>query len=132
MAQSLKGEPTSQTIFTDVILSDVNRTVNFWGVIPGGDSFTIPAGTQTTDNGSPAISWTPDIRPGVDVLVVAGDNRGFGTGGSFQVAMQPGNGDLSCINGNSPISTPGSPAGGTYPTNVLGDQTTPTSSSSSS
>lgn len=104
-------------------LSQPDRQVTFWATIPGGDNFVIPNSGTFQDKGSSAINWTPQIRTGVNVVVVAGDNRGFGSGGSFQVAMQPGNGTTSCIDGSSPVSTAGPPAGGSYPTNASGGTT---------
>jgi len=92
-------------------------TVKVWGVIAGGDSFVI------NGNANSGATFTPQIVPGVNVLVVVGDNRGFGSGGSAQQIIQPGNNDNSCINGNSPSSTPGSPAGGSYPTSTNGSGT---------
>lgn len=90
----------------------------FQGVIPGGDSFSIPEGPMTTvpEQGY-GFSWTPDVRTGTTVMVVGGDNRGPGTGGSGLYIVAPGS-DGSCLNTTSPSSTPGSPAGGSYPTKV--------------
>ncbi|KAI0261650.1 hypothetical protein BC834DRAFT_895258 [Gloeopeniophorella convolvens] len=101
----------------------VNGTVNFWGVIPGGNSFTIPPGPLSTnlDTGT-GFNWTVDINGGTNMFVVAGDDRGIGAGGSapFTVAYSA---DASCLNGSSPSSTPGNPAGGSYPTSTSGAST---------
>jgi len=91
--------------------------VQVWGVIAGGESFIINV------NANSGATFTPQIVPGVNVLVVVGDSRGFGSGGSAQQVIQPGNNDKSCINGNSPSSTAGSPAGGSYPTSTDGSGT---------
>jgi hypothetical protein len=102
-----------------------SRTPNFQGVIPGGQSFSIPVGqvTQVADEGS-GFNWTPAVRAGSTLMIVAGDNRGLGTGGSEPYNVQAGlNPNSSCLTNNSPSSTAGAPAGGAYPTNSSGDET---------
>ena len=99
-------------------------TVNFYGVIPGGDSFNIPQGSLSTVDPNisgptqpgTGFSWTVDITSGTNVIFVGGDDRGIGSGGSagFTVAPFP---NSSCLSGTSPSSTPGNPAGG-YPTST--------------
>jgi hypothetical protein len=61
------------------------------------------------------FNWTADVRGGTDILIVGGDDRGFGSGGAapFTVAYSA---NSSCLNSTSPSSTAGSPAGGAYPT----------------
>jgi len=112
---------TCQAGFFTWDASSVNGDVTLWGVIPGGQGFIIN-GTSTNDQGKAAISWAPTVSTGTGLLVVAGDNRGFGSGGSFQGFLQPGNGTTSCLDSSSPMSTPGSPAGGSYPTDSSGDK----------
>lgn len=91
----------------------------FQGLIPGGQSFDIPQGQITSvDSEGTGFSWTPSVRAGSTVIIVAGDNRGRGDGGSAPFIV--GYGDNSCLNDNSPSSTPGSPAGGSYPTSTSG------------
>ena len=95
-------------------------TVNFYGVIPGGNSFDIPQASLSTDNSTgTGFNWTVDITGGTNIFVVGGDDRGIGSGGSapFTVAYS-GNG--SCLSSSSPSSTAGSPAGGSYPTSTSG------------
>ncbi|KAH9171382.1 hypothetical protein EDB89DRAFT_2243560 [Lactarius sanguifluus] len=96
----------------------INGTVNFYGVIPGGNSFNIPQGSLSTntDTGT-GFNWTVDITGGTNIFVVAGDDRGIGSGGSapFTVAYSA---NSSCLSSNSPSSTAGSPAGGSYPTST--------------
>ncbi|KAG9313506.1 hypothetical protein JVU11DRAFT_5832 [Chiua virens] len=102
--------------------SQTEGTVNFQGVIPGGDSFSIPLGTITnqTDLGT-GISWTPSVRAGSTLMVLAGDSRGFGTGGSALYTVSAGlNLNNTCLTNTSPSSTAGPPAGGSYPTNSSG------------
>ncbi|KAH7906609.1 hypothetical protein BJ138DRAFT_1183003 [Hygrophoropsis aurantiaca] len=105
--------------------SEVQGNPTFQGVIPGGDSFAIPSSsiTQVANEGT-GFSWTPNVRAGSTLLIVAGDNRGLGTGGSepYNVAsgIYP---DNSCLSNNSPSSTAGPPAGGSYATNASGSTT---------
>lgn len=54
-------------------------------------------------------------------MIIGGDNRGNGTGGSALYVVGNGiNNDGSCLSNNSPSSTPGNPAGGSYPTSASG------------
>ncbi|KAG6336390.1 hypothetical protein ID866_2710 [Astraeus odoratus] len=113
--------------------SNVQGNVNFQGVIPGGQSFSIPVGTLTNVTGEgTGFDWTPSVRAGSTLLIVAGDGRGLGSGGSglYNVAagLYP---NSSCLTSTSPSSTAGPPAGGSYPTDTSGDQTPGDSSSSS-
>ncbi|KAF9652605.1 hypothetical protein BDM02DRAFT_3109178 [Thelephora ganbajun] len=99
--------------------STVQGIPTFQGLIPGGQSFQIPESEITTvvAQGT-GLSWTPSVRAGSTVIITAGDNRGRGNGGSAPFIV--GYGDNSCLNDNSPSSTPGSPAGGSYPTSTSG------------
>ncbi|KAG6865630.1 hypothetical protein C0991_000799 [Blastosporella zonata] len=100
---------------------------NFLGVIPGGQSFTIPqsALTNVASEGT-GFSWVPPIRGGTPLIIVGGDSRGNGTAGSTLYTVSSGPDNVgTCLSDASPSSTPGSPAGGTYAT------TTATSSSGS-
>ncbi|KAF8549432.1 hypothetical protein OG21DRAFT_1421256 [Imleria badia] len=112
--------------------SQVQGTPNFQGVIPGGESFSIPVGTITnaTDMGT-GFQWMPTVREGSTLLVVAGDDRGLGTGGSDLFTVSAGlYPNSSCITNTSPSSTAGPPAGGSYPTNASGGLTSTSSGSS--
>jgi hypothetical protein len=94
------------------------RTVNFYGTIPGGTSFAIPQGSLSSNNGTgTGFNWTVGIAGGTNVLLIANDDRGIGSGGSagFTIAYAA---DNSCLNNNSPSSTAGNPAGGSYPTST--------------
>jgi len=92
-------------------------TPTFRGLIPGGQSFQIPQGSISfIDGQGTGFSWTPSVRAGSTVIITAGDDRGRGDGGSAPFIV--GYGDNSCLNDNSPSSTPGSPAGGSYPTTI--------------
>ncbi|KAF9239894.1 hypothetical protein BU15DRAFT_46185 [Melanogaster broomeanus] len=105
--------------------SQVQGSPNFQGVIPGGQSFTIPVGqiTQVANEGT-GFNWTPSVRAGSTLIIVAGDGRGLGTGGSAPYSVQAGSyPNSSCLTDNSPSSTAGPPAGGVYPTNTSGDET---------
>ncbi|TDL22848.1 hypothetical protein BD410DRAFT_698316, partial [Rickenella mellea] len=96
----------------------VQGNPSFFGVIPGGQSFQIQQGDLTNvANEGTGFQWTPSVRTGTTVMLGAGDNRGFGSGGSVTLIVQAGsfpNGD--CLSNSSPSSTAGSPAGGSYPT----------------
>ncbi|TBU62694.1 hypothetical protein BD310DRAFT_698718 [Dichomitus squalens] len=110
---------------------DPQGTPNFQGVIPGGDSFSIPVGPTSTEIGSGVgFNWTADVREGTTLLLVGGDDRGLGVAGSNVFTVQRGS--SSCLNDTSPSSTPGSPAGGSYPTSTDGSGTRSGSGSSGS
>jgi hypothetical protein len=88
-------------------------TVNFHGVIPGGDSFNIPQSSLSTNtDNTTGFSWTVDIASGTDIIVVGGDDRGIGSGGNSPFTVAPSS-NISCLSSTSPSSTPGSPAGST-------------------
>ncbi|KAH9061117.1 hypothetical protein EDB87DRAFT_1612047 [Lactarius vividus] len=98
----------------------VNGTVNFYGVIPGGNSFIIPQGPLSTNTVTgTGFSWTVDVTGGTNILIIGGDDRGIGSGGvaPFTVAFSV---NTSCLNSTSPSSTAGNPAGGSYPTSTSG------------
>ncbi|KZT23656.1 hypothetical protein NEOLEDRAFT_1069029 [Neolentinus lepideus HHB14362 ss-1] len=94
----------------------------FFGVIPGGESFAIPLGTTSDIVGTGrGFNWTPPIRGGTEVILTAGDDRGFGVGGSVTFTVGSGTSNNgSCLSSSSPSSTPGTPAGGSYPTSTSG------------
>ena len=96
----------------------INSTPNFLGVIPGGQSFAIPEGniTDVPSQGT-GFTWKPSLRGGTTLIIVGGDDRGNGTAGSTLNVVSSGvNNDGSCLSNSSPSSTPGTPAGGSYPT----------------
>lgn len=99
--------------------SSVKGTPTFYGVIPGGDSFNISftSTTQKANEGT-GFDWVPAIRGGTTLMVGAGDDRGLGSGGSVTYIVSSGNGNTTCLNSDSPSSTAGSPAGGSYPTST--------------
>ncbi|EED85695.1 predicted protein [Postia placenta Mad-698-R] len=66
-----------------------------------------------------SFDWPPSVRIGTTVILVGSDNSGAGTGGSGLYIVSQGS-SQSCLNASSPASTPGSPAGGTYPTSTSG------------
>ncbi|KIM35169.1 hypothetical protein M413DRAFT_449880 [Hebeloma cylindrosporum] len=132
-------EPPNQIVqCTDTRLwwdkSVVQGTPNFLGVIPGGQSFAIPQGTITdvTSQGT-GFTWKPSLRGGTTLIIVGGDNRGNGTAGSTLNVVSSGvNNDGSCLSNSSPSSTPGSPAGGSYPTGTGSSSNNSSSSSGGS
>lgn len=98
-------------------MTEFPSTPNFVGIIPGGQTFTIPVSniTNSPSEGT-GFSWTASIRAGATLIIVAGDNRGLGAGG-FATFTVNFNDDTSCLSSISPSSTPGTPAG-TYPTST--------------
>ncbi|KAF8239486.1 hypothetical protein L208DRAFT_1237100 [Tricholoma matsutake] len=96
----------------------VEGTPNFLGIIPGGQSFSIPEASITNvPSQGTGFGWTPSLRGGTTLIILGGDNRGNGTAGSSlgTVSSGPSN-NGTCLSSSSPSSTPGSPAGGSYPT----------------
>ena len=71
------------------------RQVTLAGVIPGGQSFniTVPAGASS-------ISWEPPVEPGTKIFILAGDSRGYGSGGSSSSRIV-GNGSRTCLSGDT-------------------------------
>ncbi|KAH8113233.1 hypothetical protein DFH11DRAFT_1510724 [Phellopilus nigrolimitatus] len=86
---------------------DAEDPVDVLALIPGGQSFEV----ANVSDGSTSIDWTADVRSGTNVLFVAGDKDGLGSGGSSDV-VKIGNGDDGCIDNSSPSSTSGAAAGG--------------------
>ena len=82
-------------------------------VIPGGQSSPLAITNPGPQQGSTTgFSWTPDVRAGTNIILVAGDARGVGTGGSVSLIVGfNANQDSSCLSGSSPSSTAGTPAG---------------------
>ena len=94
--------------------------VSIIGIIPGGETFRLDAPDSNN-----FFNWTVNARAGTTVELIAGDDRGPGTGGSTTF-VQVGDGPNGCINDASPSSTAGSPAGG------ITEASTPSTSGSSS
>ncbi|KAK2459886.1 hypothetical protein APHAL10511_008086 [Amanita phalloides] len=109
----------------------VQGTPSFLGIIPGGQSFALPESgiTQLPTQGT-GFSWTPSIQGGSTLIIVASDDRGKGTGGSVTFTVH-GQSDSSCLNDQSPSSTPGTPAG-TYSTSTHVSSSSSSSAVSSS
>lgn len=99
---------------TKVLILVICRTTNFLGVIPGGQSFSIPQGEITTVVSlGTGFTWTPSLRGGTTFILIGGDARGNGTAGMWQSVVSFGINDITnCLSDNSPSSTAGSPAGG--------------------
>ena len=67
--------------------------------------------------GTTGFTWDPSIRASTTLILVGGDDRGNGSGGSTMILVGSGTeNDISCLSNLSPSSTAGNPAGGTYPT----------------
>jgi len=117
------GQVFVTTLHTALNLCRLSRTVDVFAVIPGGQSIEIVQGTLTTvANEGLGFNWSVPVRVGTTVMLVVGDSRGIGSAGSVQQNVQQGESgiDNSCLNASSPSSTPGSPAGGAYPTGSNG------------
>ncbi|CAE6419610.1 unnamed protein product [Rhizoctonia solani] len=80
--------------------------VSVYNIVPGGQSraFDIPSGATS-------INWNTNIRTNTTIMIVAGDSRGPGTGGSSEL-LTIGSGSSDCIDASSPSSTQQPPAGG--------------------
>ncbi|KAL5530698.1 hypothetical protein ACEPAF_6956 [Sanghuangporus sanghuang] len=89
--------------------SEAEEPVDILGLIPGGESFEI---AHVTNNTSTSLQWTADLHSGTQIMFVAGDRDGLGTGGSSDVMNISEGNDDSCINDTSPSSTSGPAAGG--------------------
>ena len=78
----------------------------FYGIVPGNSSFVIPQ-KQTTN--FTQLDWTTRLPVNTSAYVVAGDNRGAGSGGVSQITIAAG--DTSCLisSGNS-TSLPPTPS----------------------
>jgi hypothetical protein len=105
----------------------VQGTPQFYGVIPGGQSFQIQEGSlSTVATEGVGFDWIVPVRVGTTVMIVGGDDRGIGTAGSSTLTVQAGTSGVNntCLTDSSPSSTAGTPAGGSYPTNSQGSSTT--------
>ncbi|KZV95902.1 hypothetical protein EXIGLDRAFT_734385 [Exidia glandulosa HHB12029] len=112
---------------TDIRLAwsaNASAPVSLIGVVPGGNSFNIDTsqGTKSSDGTQIGFNWTPDVPQFTDILLVAGDASGRGSGGSTGI-INIGGGPKDCLTGTYPTSTPGTPAGGVYATNASGGST---------
>ena len=115
-------------------LTRSHRSVQFYGIIPGGQCFPLSEGPFTTVSGyGYGFECTVPVQAGTTVLLIGGDSRGIGTGGWAPMVVEQSN-SQSCLDSSSPSSTPGSPAGSS-PTSSSGVYSTspsgvyPTSSS---
>lgn len=92
--------------------------VRMTAMIPGGQSFALPVPASGS-----SFDWTVNARANTEMILVAGDSRGFGTGGSSNPFTVQG-GSNSCINQASPSSTAAPAAGGIYATGSGGGSVT--------
>jgi hypothetical protein len=103
------------------------RDAQFQGVIPAGESFTIPVG-QLSDvqYQGYGFNWTVNARASTPIFIIAGDERGLGSAGCADFTISSGTEpNNSCIIDNSPSVTPGQPAGAVRPTDSPNDQPQP-------
>jgi hypothetical protein len=73
--------------------------VTLEGIIPGGQSFQITVPPRAT-----SVNWAPQVEPGTQFFILAGDSRGRGTGGSSAI-QNVANGSRSCLTGGAYSST---------------------------
>ncbi len=102
--------PSSVSQCANIALSvgtQAQAPIDILGIVPGGQSFDI----ANLTNGATGTTWQANVRSGSNLLFVAGDKDGLGSGGSTDI-MSVGSGDSSCINSQSPSSTAGPAAGG--------------------
>ena len=99
--------------------TNAQSPIHVIGMIPGGQSFRLPAPSSGT-----GFDWNVTPTSGTEFLLVAGDPRGFGTGGSTNLfTVQPGSN--SCESGGpAPSSTAAPAAGGQYATGSGGGSVT--------
>ncbi|KZV91497.1 hypothetical protein EXIGLDRAFT_719291 [Exidia glandulosa HHB12029] len=86
--------------------SSAQGPVSLWGIVPAGQSFDLNPPSSGT-----SFDWTPGVKEGTKLMIVAGDSNGRGTGGSSDLFSVTGDGGGSCINNNSPGPT-GNPVAG--------------------
>ena len=129
-----KGMGTHALYLFSFTLTHVSfRTPQFLAVIPGGQSFSVPETpfTVVSQQGT-GFSWTPSVRGGTTLMLVGGDDRGAGSAGSVLNTVSFGvSTNNTCLDNNSPSSTPGSPAGGSYATSTDGSGWTSSNSGGS-
>ena len=111
------------------------RTPYFYGIIPGGTAFPIHGPLSSYNGTGTALNWTVDMVPGTTLSLVGSDGRGIGSGGYAEFVISSTS-NSSCLNDNSPSSTPGNPAGsyptGSHPTGSYSTGSYPTGPSSPS
>lgn len=80
--------------------------VSLWGIVPAGQSFDMNPPSSGT-----SFDWTPGVKEGTKMMVLAGDSQGRGTGGSSDIFAVTSGGGAGCITGDSPSTTSGPAAG---------------------
>lgn len=85
-------------------------------VVPGGQSFVVPEGAITTNSDGTGFSWAPSFVNGTAFVLVGGDNRGNGTGGSGTYTIKPSTNTVHCSSTTSSSIASGTFVGTTYPT----------------
>jgi len=116
------GKPIFHFLYLAFEFTTPYSTATFLGIIPGGQSFlilnsTMPGISKNGRRSVGAASWKPPIRAGTTLILVGGVDFVNGTADSKVLRVSAGaNPDESCLSDSSPSSTPGTPVGGTYPT----------------
>ncbi|KAH8081995.1 hypothetical protein BXZ70DRAFT_630874 [Cristinia sonorae] len=101
--------PVCSTALIQWNASQVQGSISLYGVIPAGKSFPIMQEPES-DAGTAAYNWTPAVTPNTTVFLVAGDDRGVGSGGVQQVTI--GSGDTSCLTSPGASTTPAATSAG--------------------
>jgi len=84
-------------------LTFCNSVPSFLSVIPDGAFRTIPLGKIDTQPGlGTGFTWRPAVRARTNLIIVAGDNRGMGSGGFISKFVNPGD---SSVAGDCPSPT---------------------------
>jgi len=73
--------------------STAEPPVDIFVVVPGGKSFQIAQG----DPQNMTFEWTPAIPTGTGVLLIAGDKKGLGTGGSSDILTVGVGSSIGCL-----------------------------------
>ncbi|KJA14562.1 hypothetical protein HYPSUDRAFT_59307 [Hypholoma sublateritium FD-334 SS-4] len=92
----------------------VQGTPNFLGIVPGGQSQSYDIAERnitTVPNMGTGFSFLVNMRAGTTCLLMGGDGRGNGTGGTLEFIVALGNDDESCLSNTSPTSTLASSTG---------------------
>ncbi|KAG8920379.1 hypothetical protein FRC02_000947 [Tulasnella sp. 418] len=97
---------------------NATNPVRLTAIVPGGESINIPI----PSSGQP-FNWQVPFPQGTQYMIMGGDARGIGTGGS-SVMYTVQSGSNGCINQDSPSSTQAPAAGGIYATGSGGGTVT--------
>jgi hypothetical protein len=100
--------------------------VNWFGVIPGGQPFTMsgPITDLSNQGFGVGFNWTVPLADGTQAIIAASDDRGFVAGSVTTTVTGGAFPDDKCLSNAHPTSTPGDPAGGSYQTTTAANNPT--------